>query len=795
VQDIRYAFRAIRREPGLTIFAALIIGLGVAANTSVFSVMSPLMLRPLPFHEPGRLVWVANASEGGMTLVTSRTSNLRDFRALNQSFEALTGYFAFFEYESYRLVGDGPPERLVGVGVAHDFLDVLGVTPVLGRNFVDEENGWGGRPAAILTHGFWTRRFGGDPAVVGRSISLNDQPTEVVGVLPPSFDFASTFAPASRVDFLRVFPITDETDNWGNTLSMIGRLRPGATVETAQADLDGIIAGLQEADPSRWGLGATVRGLQGQIAGDIRGAMMLLAAAAGVVMLVACANLSNLLLARGRARSKEMALRSALGAGRGRLVRQSMIESLIMAMFGGLVGVAVAWGVTGLVADTRAISIPMLSAVSVDTGALVFTFLATLLAGLLVGVVPALQGARGQEAAVLNDSSRGSTEGKRGAAVREGLVVAEVALACVLLVGGGLLLRSFVSVLDVDLGYQPEGAIAWEVETSREFETLAEAAGFYRGLVADVAAVPGVEEVGLSDTPPLGRNRSWGVRAEGAVYGPGEQPHAFPRMVDTQYLRVMRIPLLAGRHFTPDDDDDAPSVVVLNATAAATLFPGEDPLGRMVNNWRVVGVVGDVRHQSLEEGSGLEIYFPIAQRSDFGALAMVVRSRLPAASLVGGVRAALQQADASMPTGDFESLEAVVNRAVSPRRFILVVLGVFAGTALVLAALGIYAVLSYTVSKRVPEIGIRMALGESAAGVLRRVVGRTMMLAGTGVVIGGAMSFVASRLIQSMLFGVGSADALSFLGTAVILLLVAAAAGFVPALRASSTDPVEALRA
>jgi predicted permease len=794
LQDIRYAFRATRREPGLTVFAALIIGLGVAANTSVFSVMSPLMLRPLPFQEPGRLVWVANASEGGMSLVTSRTSNLRDFRALNQSFESLTGYFAFFEYESYRLVGDGPPERLVGVGVAHDFLDVLGVTPLLGRNFVDEESGWGGRPAAILTHGFWTRRFGGDPAVVGRSISLNDQPTEVVGVLPPSFDFASTFTPASRVDFLRVFPISDETDQWGNTLSMIGRLRPGATIETAQADLDGIIAGLQEADPGRWGLGATVRGLQDQIAGDYRAAMMLLVAAAAVVMLVACANLSNLLLARGRARSREMAVRSALGAGRRRLVRQLMIESLIMATFGGLVGVGVALGVTGFVADTRAISIPMLNAVSVDTSALLFTLLATLLAGLLVGIVPALQGSHGQEAAVLNDSSRGSTESRRSAAVREGLVVAEVALACVLLVGGGLLLRSFVSVLDVDLGYQPEGAIAWEIETSRDFESLAEAAGFYRGLVAGVAAVPGVEEVGLSDTPPLGRNRSWGVRPQGVTYEPGEQPSAFPRVVDSQYLRVMRIPLLAGRHFTPDDDDDATNVIILNATAAETLFPGEDPIGRTVNDdWQVVGVVGDVRHQSLEEGSGLEMYLPLAQQN-FPALTMVVRSRLPAASLVGGVRTALQQADASMPTGDFETLQAVVDRAVSPRRFILVVLGVFGGTALLLAALGIYAVLSYTVSQRIPEIGIRMALGESPEGVRRRVVGRTMMLAGTGVVIGAAMSVVASRLIQSMLFGVGSADALSFFGTAAMLLLVSAMAGFVPALRASSTDPVEALR-
>ncbi|MEX2284258.1 MAG: ABC transporter permease [Gemmatimonadota bacterium] len=799
VDDARYALRKIRREPAFFVFAALIIGLGVGANTAVYSVMSPLLLRPLPFAEPDRLVWVAHASEGGMSAVTSRASNLRDYRQLNHTFEALTGYFAFFEYGSYNLVGDGQPERLVGVGIAQNFLDVLGVRPLLGRGFVDEESVWNGRPAAILTHAFWTRRFNADPAMVGKSITLNGKPTEVVGVLPSSFDFASTFAPASRVDFLLPFPISNETDQWGNTLAMVGRLKPGVSMQSAQADLDAISARLKEADPARWGLGAVVTSLRDHIAGDFRTAMLLLVAAAGAVLLVACANLSNLLLARGRKRGKEMAVRSALGADRRRLLRQLTVESLILAFCGGLVGVFIAFGVTRVVAASSAIRIPLLGAVSLDVGALLFTLLVTLAAGLLVGIAPVLQLASGKEATAINDASRGSTEGKRGAAVREMLVVAEVALACVLLVAGGLLLRSFVSVLDVELGFQPHGALAWRVDTEREFANRAAAVAFYDRVIAAVTAVPGVDGAGLTDTPPLGRNRGWGIRAKGVVYQEGQAPGAFPRMVDYRYLQVIGIPLVAGRHFTQHDDEDAGKVVIINETAAKTLFPGEDAIGRIVlisgpDEWQVIGVVGDVRHQSLEQGSGLEMYLPLPQTPHYAGLSMVVRSRLPAASLIGGIRAALRQVDPAMPTGDYHTLDSVVDRAVSPRRFILVVLGTFAGTALLLAALGIYAVLSYSVSQRIPEIGIRMALGESAARVQQRVVGRTLLLAGTGVAIGAAVSFTLSRLIQSLLYAVEPTDLTTFAGMAAILLLVSALAGYLPARRAASTDPLAALR-
>ncbi len=797
--DVRYALRRIRKEPAFAAFAVSIMAVGVAAVTAVFSVMGPLLLRPLPFANQDRLVWVAGAASGGMSSVTSRSSNLRDYRTYTRSLEALTGFNAFFDYDSYNLVGEGQPERLIGVGVAQDFLPVLGIPLLLGRNFTAEESVWNGRRAAILTHGFWTRRFAADPKVVGRSITLNGEPTEIVGVLPQSFDFASTFAPSSHVDFLLPFPIADETDRWGNTMSMIGRLKPGITIAAAQADLDRVNAQLRQADPSRWGLRATVSGLRDHLAGSFRSALLILGAAAAVVLAVACGNLSNLLLVRAQQRAKEMSVRSALGATRGRLIVQLLTESLILALCGGVLGVAIAIVVTRWVAGTTGVSIPMLATVTVDASTLGFTLAATVLTGLVVGIAPALQLSEGREWASLTAASRGSSEGRRSGTVREILVVGEVALAFVLLVGGGLLLRSFVRLLDVDLGFRPDGAVMWQLDPGRPFANDTARIAYFENLLARVRTVPDVDVVGLTDTPPLGRNRGWGIRAKGVVYEKGETPGVFPRLVDSDYLRAMRIPLRAGRLFTPDDRAGSRKVAILNQTAASRLFPGGNAVGRTVlvgsdDDREVVGVVSDVRHQALEQESGLEAYLPYAQRTDFGTVAMIVRSRVPPAALVPAVEASLRAIDPTLPVADYQTLDAVVDRAISPRRFILSILGAFAGTALLLAALGIYAVLSYSVTQRVREIGIRMALGESAASVRRRVVGRTLMLAGAGIAIGVVASFGASRLLRSLLYGVGPTDALSFAGTALILVAVSALAGFLPARRASKTDPMVALR-
>lgn len=659
---------------------------------------------------------------------------------------------------------------------------------------------WGGRPAAILTYGFWRRRFGADPNIVGRSINLNDISTEVVGVLPASFDFASTFSPASRVDFLRPFPISDETDQWGNTLSMIGRLKPGATVQSAQAELDLIVQQLQEADPDRWGLGAVVSGLQEQISGGIRSALFLLAAAAGFVMLIACANLSNLLLARGPKRQKEMAIRSALGASRRRLLGQLLLESLILGIMGGVVGVLIAFGITEAISGTSAVKIPMLHAVTIDGTVVLFTLAVALVAGAFIGILPAFQVSGGQEAAAMGDASRGSSQGRRQAWLREVLVVGEVATACVLLVGGGLLMKSFARVLDVELGFEPREVTAWRVDTNRTFDTVAASLVFYDQLVESVQALPGVEAAGLSDCLPLGRNRSWGVRVQGVVYEEGSYPpSAFPRIVDHRYLQAMEIDLHEGRYFTADDlGEEAPRVIIVNETGARILFPGESALGRVLltgpeDGWEIVGVVADTRHRSLEEDSGIEMYLPMGQLV-WPTLEMVVRSRLPLATLLGPVKAAIRQVDPGMPAGDFRTLGSMVDRSVSPRRFTLILLAGFAGTALLLAALGIYGVLSYTVTQRIPEIGIRMAMGESGGRVLARVVARTMALAGVGALLGIAVALVVSRLMSSLLYGVEASDPLTFMSMTAVLLTVAAFAGFLPARRASRTDPMIALR-
>jgi len=471
-----------------------------------------------------------------------------------------------------------------------------------------------------------------------------------------------------------------------------------------------------------------------------------------------------------------------------------------MALTGAAIGVAIAVAATRVVAATTAVSIPMLTAVSVDLSALAFTLAVAVGAGLLLGIVPALQISAGHEAAVINDTTRGSSESRGSNRARESLVVAEVALACVLLVCGGLLLRSFVAVLDVDLGFQPVGAMSWRVDTSRSFEDYQGRIAFYDDLVATISDLPGVDAVGLTDTLPLGRNRGWGIRAEGVSYDDENQsPGAFPRMVGVGYLQSMRIPLLQGRHFSVDDTSETRNVVIINESAAERLWPGQDAIGRNalisgVEPWEVIGVVADVRHQSLEEGSGLEMYLPITQMRDWGTLDMVVRSSLPQAALVGPVRAALRTLDPSMPTTEYQTLNAVVDRAVSPRRFILLLLSAFGGAALLLASLGIYAVLSYSVSQRAAEIGIRMALGEPAGQVQRRVVSRTMVLAGVGIVIGAAGSFVVARLIGSLLYGVAPTDAVTFAGMALVLLLVSALAGYLPARRASRTDPMTALR-
>lgn len=803
LQDAAYAWRTLRRSPGFSLFTALIIGLGVGAATSVFSVLRPLMLAPLPFEDAEELVWIEHEAQPGATslsAVTSRSGNLRDFRERSRSFEGLTGYNAFFNQNTFTLTGAGQPEQLVGVGVAHDFLDVLGVRPAFGRGFTEAEGMWDGPDAVILTHGFWTRRFAADPSVVGTSLSLEGTPYEVVGVLPPTFDFTSIFVPGVEVDFLLPFAISAETDRWGNTIFMVGRLRSGVSPEAAQQELDAIVAALQEAQPERWGLSARVFTLREHLAGPFRPALLLLAFAAGGVLLIVCVNVSNLLLARAPARSREVAVRKALGASRHRLVRQLVLETVGLSLAGALLGAGLAALVTRWVSGTAAVAIPMLDRVTVDAAALGFGGGVALLAGLAVAAIPALHVAEGSEAAVLRSSGRGHS-GSRGAnRMREGLVVAEVALACVLLAVTGLMLRSFQAVLDVDLGFQPANTVAWQLDPSQDFETPAEMAAFYRQITDGISALPGIEGAGLVDASPMGRNRTWGFRIVGQPPEEDLDDGLFPHIVDAGYLDVMGIRVVEGRGLTPDDTRDSAPVIVVNETAARRAFAG-NAVGQFVRTggrdveWEIVGVVEDTRHLTPETDSGIQFYFPFAQLWDFSTMDLVVRSQLPVASVATQVRDVLATVDPAMPTRDFWTLESAVDQAVSARRFTLGILGAFAATALLLAGMGIYGVLAYSVSERSAEIGIRMALGASTGEVIRSVMVRTLTLAGVGIGLGLVASVWASGVVASLLFGVGPTDPVTLGGMAAVLLAVAASAGALPALRAARNDGVRALRA
>jgi putative ABC transport system permease protein len=795
--DLRYTLRTLRRDSGFFAAAVLIIGLGIGANTAMFSVVDTVLFQPLPFQAADGLVWIANTGkEGDLSSVTSRVANYRDWTRMNTSFEGLTAYFAFFDYGSYNLIGSGDPERLIGVGVAQNFLSLLGIQPELGRGFVAEECKWNGTPAVILTHGLWERRFGADPHVVGRSITLNDHATTIVGVLPAVFDFSSVFTPGSRIDLLTPFPITEETDLWGNTLAVIGRLKPHVDVRQAQAEFDVVNQQIRRAHPERGTFGAQLTPLQQSLTGRFRRGLLVLLCAVGAVLLIACTNLSSLMLARATSRRKEMAVRSALGASRARLVRQMLTESLMLSFLGAALGLALAYlGIRSLSA-IHGVSIPLLHTVKMDGTALLFTALAALITGLLFGIVPALQTAGSHESEALKDTGRGMSEGHGTAWTRSLLVVSEVALACVLLVGAGLLIRSFMRVLEVDLGFQPERAAAWRIDAGDKYSDDTKRAAFYDRLVRAVEAVPGVELAGITDALPLSRDRSWSAFARGVIYARGQEPIAHPRLVDWRYIPTMRIPLIAGRDFNEHDTAGSDMVMVVNEKMARRLWPNQNPIGQIAivnGERRVVGVVGNVRHQTLEEEGGLEVYLPITQVSN-GSVELVVRTKLPPKSVASSVRAALRSVEPALPTAEYQELGELVDRAVSPRRFMVMFLAAFALAALLLASVGIFGVVSYTVSQRTREIGIRMALGASAGQVQRHVMAQTIVLVSAGIVAGVAGAIVLARLMAALLYDLAPGDPMTFAVTIVVLLVVAATAGYLPALRASRVDPMSALR-
>jgi predicted permease len=801
LQDLRYTFRTLRKDAGFATFAILIVALGIGASSTVFSVLDTLLMKPLPFREPNRLVWIANRTkiDGDLSGATLQVGLMLDFRQRNQSFADVAGYFAFYGVGDSTLTGGGEPERLSNVPVSQNFFPLLGIQPQIGRQFTADECKWNGPHVVMLSHGLWERRFGSDPSVVGRTIRLDGADSTVVGVLPAAFDFASIFAPGTHIDLFSPFPLTKETDRWGNTLAVVGRLKPESSMGPAQAEANVLGAQITRENPRKNGLDPKLTLLPEHVSGRTRPALFVLACAVGVVMLIVCANLSNLLLARAATRQKEVAIRMALGAARRRLIRQLLTESLVLTGAGAVLGLALAMAGTRAVSHLDAFNIPLLSSVRVNGIVLGFTVLAALVTGLVLGIAPALQATLVSLSSALGQ--RGSSEGKGHAWARAALVVSEIAFACVLMVGAGLLTRSLLRVLEVDPGFRPESAAAWRVDPDQNYKTQAQQNAYFDSVLHTVRAISGVQAAGLTDVLPLGHNRSWGAGAKGQTYKDGEYPGAFVRVVSDGYLKAMGMTLKRGRDFNErDTSTGATPVMMINETLAHRLWPGQDPIGQFITgdcvngDRQVIGVVGDVRHVALEQTSGSEMYMPVRQCQDWGSLDLVVRSTLPLPVLSERVEAALRPLIPSLPKASMRPLTTLVDRALSPRRFIVLLLAGFAAFALILVSLGIYGVVSYSVARRTQEIGIRMALGAQGTRVQGRIVIETLGLAAIGLAIGALAAAIAARAISGLLFGVTYGDPSTFLIATAVMLAVAALAGYIPAHRAAQIDPMVALR-
>jgi predicted permease len=791
-QDLRYAFRGMRRDAAFTAFVILIAGLGIGASSTVFSVVNALILRPLPFRNPGRLVWIANQEW------STQVSNFLDLREQNRSFSDLAGWSGYGAGD-WQLTGTGEPERVTGVPVTQNLFSLLGVEPALGRSFTaDECRQRANVPQAVLlSYGFWQRRFASDPSVVGSKLIFNNRAVTVAGVLPASFDFAALFAPGTPVDIFIPWPLTDETNRRGNTMTIVGRLRPGASVENARPEFTLLAKQMEIQHPERNPVVPRLTPLDQRINGRVRPALLVLACAVGVVMLIVCANLSNLQLARLGARQKELAMRAALGAGRLRLLRQMLTESIALSCCGAVLGLALAIGGVRVVAHLNAFNLPLLGSVRIDGYVLAFTLLAAILTGVLCGVLPALEAPAFEVQDALKEGGRGLSAGKKRAWLRNGLVVSEIAFASILLVGAGLLVRSFVRVLDVDLGFEPEHTAVLRVDSTR-ISNLAQQNAFLDDMLQRARSIPGVRAAGVSDVLPFAGDRSWQVSAKGHVYPKGQfPPEPYIRMISDGYFEAAGIRLEAGRGFTEQDRATSERVVIVNQTLARILWPGQDPIGQVVTQdggRRVIGVAAEVRHEALEKTGGSEMYIPLRQTGDYSDMELVARTTLPRGAFASGIRAALRPLDPNLPIPEIRSLQDLVDKAVSPRRFLVMLLGGFAAFALLLASLGIYAVISYSVNQRVQEIGIRMALGASPANLQRRILLSTFGLAALGLALGMAASRALSDTLGSLLFGVTSGDPATYVGVGAVLIVVAAVAGYIPAWRASRIDPMVALR-
>jgi putative ABC transport system permease protein len=815
LQDLRYGVRMLLRKPGFTVVAILALALGIGVNSAIFSVVNAVLLRPLPFAQPERLVMVFEKfTRQGLDQIPVSAQEFLDYQKQNEVFEQI----AAFTTATYNMTGTGEPEQIQGAVVSASLFPLLGVKPLQGRAFLPEENEVGHENVVLVSQGLWQRRFGSDPALVGKQLSLNGKSYTVVGIMPSDFQF-----PLSLFD-VQGFQFTQKADMWTPVtfsqalldcrscrgLGVIGRLKPGVTLAQANASVDALAQRWLQEHPDTYGegagWGASAVSLHEQVIGKVRKALFVLLGAVGFVLLIACANVANLLLARAASRQKEMAIRVAMGASRWRLVRQMLTESLMLSVTGGALGLLLAmWGTDALVALSPE-NIPRVEEIGLDARVLSFTVIVSLLTGIIFGLAPAFQASRATINDALKEGGKGTAGVSSGKRMRGVLVVAEVALSLVLLIGAGLFIRSFTRLTQVDPGFNPEHVLTMELSLPRaNYPDKQKAATFYQQIIQRIQSLPGVQAAAATTILPLsGSNSDSSFVIEGRMpRDAGEVPDEEIRVITPDYFRALGVPLIRGRFFTDADAEKAPQVLIINQALARKYFAGEDPLGKRITFgdprrkdavWAtIIGVVGDVKHRGLNVQAKPEYYLPNLQDSQ-RALILAVRTNADPASMVAAVRQEILAVDKDQPVANIRTMTEVISTSVAPQRLSTMMFLIFACVALVLAAVGIYGVMAYSVSQRTHEIGIRMALGAQRGDVLRMVIKEGMTLALIGVVIGLAASYALTRVISTLLYDVSVTDPAIFVGLSLLLALVALLACGIPARRATKVDPMVALR-
>jgi predicted permease len=796
-QDLRFAFRLLTKNPGFTAVAVFTLALGIGANAAIFDVVNGVLLKPLPYKEPDRIVRVFESHPRFPTFPIS-PANFLDYRERNDVFDD----FSTFARGDLDLSVNGRPERLTGMRVSHGFFRLLGFEPELGRAFLPTDEINGNEHVAIISHALWERSFGRDPAIVGSSVPLSGMSFTVIGVMGAGLQHVGgDYRSLSHGGIVDVWwPLgLDPKVRTSHFLNAIGKLKPEITREQAEARMNVIAQQLEGQYPEDKDWRIRLVSLRDEIVGGAQTMLLILFGAAGFVLLIACVNIANLLLARATARQKEMAVRTALGAGRFRLVRQMVTESLLIAALGGMAGLAVAkWGIEALVALGPK-QIPRIHMIALDWRTLAFTLTAALLTGALFGLAPALQVSKVNLSDSLKEGGRGSSGGAQHNRLRGLLVIAEVSLAFVLLIGAGLLIRTFFYLQKVDPGFNPERVLTASIDLpGARYQTAKQRSAFYRELVDRLAALPGVQgAAATSDLPWTGYDENTSFGIEGRQFSADESPSAQYHFATPTYFQTLGIPLLAGRFFSETDNADASRVIIINKSMADRYWPDDEPVGKRVRLWgetrTIAGVVGDVNDSPADLRTKPGFFFPLSQQGQRNMI-VVLRAQADPLSLLAAVRHEIAALDSELPLSDIRTLEQIASSAVARTRFTMLLLAIFAGVALLLAAVGIYGVMSYAVTQRIHEIGIRVALGAQRRDVIGLVAKQGMALALVGICVGLAAALALTRVMSSLLFGVSATDPVTFAGIAALLMGVALGACFVPARRAVKMDPMIALR-